>query len=33
MLRPLMRRRLAAIKSRFEWPSGSGRERMHLYER
>jgi hypothetical protein len=33
LLRPLMRRRLAAIKSKFEWPSGSGRERMHLYER
>lgn len=33
LLRPLMRRRLAAIKSKFEGPSGSGRERMHLYER
>jgi hypothetical protein len=33
LLRPLMRGRLAAIKSRFEQPSGSGSERMHQYER
>jgi hypothetical protein len=33
LLRPLMRRRLAALKSQFELPSGCGAERMHLYER
>ncbi|MEC5399340.1 dialkylrecorsinol condensing enzyme [Uliginosibacterium sp. H1] len=31
-LRPLMRRRLAALKARFESPSGSGTERMSQYE-
>lgn len=32
LLRPLMRRRFAALKQRFDLPSGSGTERMHLYE-
>ena len=33
LLRPLMKRRLAAIKRHMEWPSGSGTERMAHYER
>nr|WP_041420724.1 hypothetical protein [Sideroxydans lithotrophicus] len=32
LLRPLMRRRFAALKQRFDLPSGAGAERMHLYE-
>jgi len=32
LLRPLMRRRFAALKQQFDQPSGSGSERMHLYE-
>ena len=32
LLRPFMRRRFAALKQRFDLPSGSGTERMHLYE-
>jgi len=32
VLRPLMRRRFAELKQRFDLPSGSGTERMHLYE-
>lgn len=32
LLRPLLKRRLAAIKRQFEIPSGSGSERMSLYE-
>lgn len=32
LLRPLMRRRFAALKQQFDLPSGSGMERMHLYE-
>lgn len=32
LLRPLLGRRLAAIKHKFETPSGSGGERMSLYE-
>jgi hypothetical protein len=32
LLRPLMRRRFAALKQQFDLPSGSGTERMHLYE-
>lgn len=32
LLRPLFRRRLAALKTHFEQPSGSGRERLSQYE-
>jgi hypothetical protein len=32
LLRPLMRTRFAILKQRFDLPSGSGTERMHLYE-
>lgn len=32
LLRPFMRRRFAALKRQFDLPSGSGTERMHLYE-
>ena len=32
LLRPFMRRRFAALKQQFDLPSGSGTERMHLYE-
>ena len=32
LLRPMLKRRLAAIKQQFEMPSGSGSERMSLYE-
>jgi len=32
LLRPFMRARFAALKQRFDLPSGSGTERMHLYE-
>jgi hypothetical protein len=32
LLRPFMRQRFAALKQRFDLPSGSGTERMHLYE-
>ena len=32
LLRPLMRKRFAAIRQKFEAPSGSGSERMSLYE-
>jgi len=32
LLRPLLKRRLAATKHKFETPSGSGSERMSLYE-
>lgn len=32
ILRPFMQRRFAAIKHKFETPSGSGSERMSLYE-
>lgn len=32
LLRPLLRRRLALIKHRFDAPSGSATGRMHLYE-
>lgn len=32
LTRPLMRRRFAALKQQFDQPSGSGAERMHLYE-
>ena len=32
LLRPLMRRRFVALKQQFDLPSGSGTERMHLYE-
>ncbi|MBI4808307.1 MAG: dialkylresorcinol condensing enzyme [Nitrosomonadales bacterium] len=32
LTRPLMRRRFAAMKQQFDLPSGSGAERMHLYE-
>ncbi|GAB5605312.1 hypothetical protein TK5_13920 [Sideroxyarcus sp. TK5] len=32
LTRPLMRRRFAALKQQFDQPSGSGVERMHLYE-
>jgi hypothetical protein len=32
LLRPLLKQRLAAIKQKFEIPSGSGAERMSLYE-
>jgi hypothetical protein len=32
LLRPFMRQRFAALKQRFDLPSGSGMERMHLYE-
>jgi len=32
LTRPLLRRRFAAIKQQFDQPSGSGAERMHLYE-
>jgi hypothetical protein len=32
LLRPFMRRRFAELKQRFDLPSGSGTERMHLYE-
>lgn len=32
LLRPLLKRRLAVIKQQFETPSGSGSERMSLYE-
>ena len=32
LLRPFTRRRFAELKQRFDLPSGSGTERMHLYE-
>ena len=32
LLRPFMRQRFAELKRRFDLPSGSGTERMHLYE-
>ncbi|MDP1635233.1 MAG: hypothetical protein Q8L69_11210 [Gallionellaceae bacterium] len=32
LTRPLMRRRFAALKQQFDQPSGSGAERMSLYE-
>lgn len=32
LLRPFMRQRFAALKQQFDLPSGSGSERMHLYE-
>jgi hypothetical protein len=32
LTRPLMRQRFAALKQQFDQPSGSGAERMHLYE-
>ncbi len=32
LLRPFMRRRFAALKQKFDLPSGSTTERMHLYE-
>ena len=32
LLRPFLRRRLAALKQQFDLPSGSGAERMSLYE-
>lgn len=32
LTRPLLRRRFAALKQQFDLPSGSGAERMHLYE-
>jgi hypothetical protein len=32
LLRPFLRRRFAALKQRYDLPSGSGTERMHLYE-
>jgi hypothetical protein len=32
LLRPLMQRRFALLKQRFELPSGSGRERMAQYD-
>jgi hypothetical protein len=32
LLRPFLQRRFAALKQRFDLPSGSGTERMHLYE-
>ena len=32
LLRPFLRRRFAALKQKFETPSGSGMERMSLYE-
>lgn len=32
LLRPFMRRRFAVLKQQFDLPSGSGIERMHLYE-
>lgn len=32
LLRPFMRKRLTALKQRFDLPSGSGTERMSLYE-
>jgi hypothetical protein len=32
LTRPLMRQRFAALKQQFDRPSGSGAERMHLYE-
>jgi hypothetical protein len=32
LLRPFMRQHFAALKQRFDLPSGSGTERMHLYE-
>ena len=32
LLRPLTRRRFAALKLQFDLPSGSGTQRMHLYE-
>lgn len=32
LLRPLLRRRLGALKTHFEQPSGSGRERLSPYE-
>ena len=32
LLRPLMQRRFATLKQRIDLPSGSGTERMHLYE-
>jgi hypothetical protein len=31
LLRPFMKRRFAALKQKFEVPSGSGKERMSLY--
>ncbi len=32
LTRPLLRRRFAVLKQQFDLPSGSGAERMHLYE-
>lgn len=32
LTRPLLRNRFAALKQQFDQPSGSGAERMHLYE-
>jgi hypothetical protein len=32
LLRPFLRQRFAALKQQFDLPSGSGTERMHLYE-
>lgn len=32
LLRPLMRKRFALLKQQFDEPSGSGRERMNLYD-
>jgi hypothetical protein len=32
LLRPFMRQRFAALKQKFDLPSGSSTERMHLYE-
>jgi hypothetical protein len=32
LLRPLLSRRLIALKKRFDAPSGSGEERMGSYE-
>jgi hypothetical protein len=32
LLRPFMQKRFAALKRQFDLPSGSGTERMHLYE-
>ena len=32
LLRPFLRQRFATLKQRFDLPSGSGTERMHLYE-
>jgi hypothetical protein len=32
LLRPFLRRRFAELKQKFDLPSGSGAERMSLYE-